>query len=472
MSILSANLKHLYQRRMFWIVGLLLGAGAFAVAAAIAEAVARNKSGAFCGPALWMFPFGILIATLPVDVLTKPFIYCLPGHGNVPRKFLFSIGLCLSFLWSLSFLFFPGLNPAQTALACLSAFATLTVSYWFGAWIVFRYRSWPGFLGFFPLLMLANMWLNISTPFVHAIVANPLPMILLGALANVLAWRYWSRPGLARRYCGQLWMNAFDGWDKEKVSKLQKARLAEKDKKKPNSIRISPAVEEFFLSRIRRADTAGLSQYLWGGLYNTFGLMISRQRQNWINSLLIMVPLLCFLCYMPGRGKNIIFILPGIMAAFMSLNVHSSLLISGGRRERFWTALTLAAASAVLVTLLLIFLAVLTILLAPLLPEFTIKGENFIFHPLTIALFFLPLVIVPFTLIVGLVFPGKGGLALILAMIPFNILFMLPGLPHKANSPLQIGPLSATIMVLGTWTLFVAVLRHITTHCSLVHQTR
>lgn len=468
MSILSANLKHLYQRRIFWLLGLLFAGGAAAIAGMIAKAVARNKPGAFCAPVLWMIFVGTIVAILPIDVLTKPFSYCLPGHRDIPRKFLFSVGLVLSFLWSLSFLFFPGLNPAKTVLACLSAWATFTMFYWLGAWIVFRFRNSSVVFALFPLLILLNM----STPFVDIVVGSPLPVILLGGLVNVLAWQYWGRPDLARRYCSRLWMGTFDAWNPQKIAKFKYARLAEKDRKKPNAMRISPVVEEFFLSRIHRVPAGTLPQYIWGGFYKTFGLMISQQRQNWMRSLLGMLPILCFLCYMPGPGMNMIFFIPGVMVAFMSLNIYSSLLISGSRRERFWSALTLAAATAILITLLVTLLAALSILLGLILPELTIKGYTLVFHPLTMTLFFVPLVLVPFTLTIALLFPGKPLLTVLVAMVPFQILLFLTVFQHQGNRPAPIGSVSAIIMLLGAWALFVTALRHISLRCSLVHQTR
>ena len=141
MSILCVNLKHLYQRRSFWLLGLFFGIVAFGIAMVINEAVTENKHGAFCAPVLWMLFVGTFIAHLPIEVLNKPFSYCLPGHRDIPRKFLFYVGLPLSFLWSLSFLFFPDLNFVKTVLSCLSGFSAFTIFYWLGVWLVFRFGT-------------------------------------------------------------------------------------------------------------------------------------------------------------------------------------------------------------------------------------------------------------------------------------------------------------------------------------------
>ena len=94
MSILRANLKHLYQKN-FWSFGLVFGVFTFLTIIVIIEVVTENKQGVFYAPAILMLFVGIFIAASPIDVLTKPFSYCLPGHRKIPREFLFFVGLPL-----------------------------------------------------------------------------------------------------------------------------------------------------------------------------------------------------------------------------------------------------------------------------------------------------------------------------------------------------------------------------------------
>jgi len=473
MSILTANLKHLYQKRSFWFVGLFLGAVAVGILGAINAAIKDNKQGVFCAPVLWMLFVGAFIATLSIDVLTKPFSYGLPSHRNIPRKFLFSVGLPLSFLWSLSFLFFPDLNFAKTTLACLSAFSIFTIFYWLGVWLVFKFRNWSVIIPLIPLVTLGDKPLNISILIVHAIVASPLLMILLGGLVNYLAWSYWGRADLSRQYCGKLWMGAFDGWNKEKMSKFRQAKLVEKDKKKPGSFRISSNVERFFIFRIDRAETGSLQQYIWGALYKTFGLMISQQRHDWWRFFMLMIPILCFLCYMPGGGKNIIFLMPGIMVVHMSLGVHSSLIISNGRRQRFWSALTLAVTTGIFVTVVVVLLAIATHLLEGIMPQLTVKGHDFAFKSLNMNFTLIPFLMIPVTLTMGLIFYKKPMLTIVLAIVLFQIFFAMSIVSKLTimNWRVQIGLMQIIIMLLISWTLFIMTLRYISMRCCLVKQS-
>ena len=184
---------------------------------------------------------------------------------------------------------------------------------------------------------------------------------------------------------------------------------------------------------------------------------------------IIILPMLCVLGY-TGSGRYIIFFMPGIMVALMNLNVHSSLLISGSRRERFWSALTLAAATAILITFLVTFIVVLTMPLELILPELTIKGATFVFHSLSIKLFFVPLLMIPITLAIGLIFHKKSMLTMLFTIALFQILFVLCIFSNPKNWPVPIGPVYVIIMLLCTWAVFVAVLRYISMRCCLVGQ--
>lgn len=473
MSLLSVNLKHLYQRRSFWFLGLLCGILAFVVVMIIGKDAGKTP-GIFSAPALWMLLLGTFIAALPIEVLTKPFSYCLPGHREIPRKFLFCVGLPLSFLWSLSFLFYPGLIFIEVIPLCLSAFSVFMIFYWVGVWVVLRFRNWTFIFVLFPLLILGDKSLNVSGLIVQSIVKYPLPVILAGGAVNFWVWSCLGRSNLARRYCGILWMGAFDAWNKEKITKISLARLTEMETKNPNSMRVSDRVEYFFISRISRAEAGSLPQYIWGSLYRSFGLSFSRQCHGGGKGIIVMLLSLCFICYMPGRSRDIIFFMPGLMVVLASLWVHSSLLISGGRRQRFWSGLILAVTRGVLITGVVVLCALLTQLAAKIMPSLTVSGQEFTFNALDLNLSIVPFLMVPFTLTLGLIFHKKPMLAMLFATVFFQILFVSTIVDKLTifGWRAQVGPVAILMMLLCGWTIFIAVLRYISMRCCLVSQTK
>ncbi len=462
MTILQANLKHLYQRKGFWLMGLVLGFFTVINIIVLAESVLTDREkNFFLLFASWMYIAAIFTSALQVEILTRPFSWTLPGHAGIPAKFLFCIGISVSLFWSVVFLFYPAPTVARLLLSSVSMFFAGTIIYWLGAWVVFRFQNWVGTVALFLLLLFGGSFLDADSLFEYVIVEGWFAVILLGGLVNFLAWRHWSRPGMARRHCGQTWLGAFDPWNKARMSEFNQARLAQKNKAIPA---VLPYVERFFLDRITDRTGPNTAQYIWGGLYRSFGL-IALQRKSFIQFCLVMLPILCFLGYM-GAGTNIIFIMPVFGVINMRLHVRSTLLISGGRTERFWSALSVAAVTTLLATGIVTFMAALTLPLQAIMPELTIKGQSFVYRAMEMKLFFIPLCMMPVTLTIALVFYKYPRLMMAVVMLIFifamQVSMFLKILPIHPKDP---GPIHIiiiiTLILLCCWAIFTAVLRHI-----------
>jgi len=455
MTILQANLKHLYQRKGFWLIGPGLGLFAFICIMAIVD----GEQASFMIFAALIYIAAGFTSALQVEVLTRPFSWSLPGHAGIPAKFLFCIGISVSLFWSVAFLFYPAPTLAEHLLSCVSVFFAGTIIYWLGVWVVFRFPNWVSAIVLVPILMVYGRYLGMYALFERVIVDAWFAVILSGGLVNFLAWRHWSRPGMARKYCGRPWLGAFDAWNKVKITEFRQARLAQKNKAIPA---VLPRVEKFFLDRITDRTGPNTAQYIWGGLYRSFGLITSRKC---IGFWLVMLPLLCFLGYM-GPGANIMFIMPGFMVVNMSLHVRSTLLVSGGRTERFWSALSVAAATTLLATGIVTLMAALTIPLQAIMPELTIKGQSFVYRAMEMKLFFIPLCMMPVTLTIALIFHKYPRLMMAVVMLIFifamqvsMFLKILPIHPKDAG-PIHI-IIIITLILLCCWAIFTAVLRHI-----------
>ncbi len=198
--------------------------------------------------------------------------------------------------------------------------------------------------------------------------------------------------------------------------------------------------------------------------------MISQQRNDWMRFLILMLPILCFLCYIPVASKNIIFIIPGIMVIHMPLGVYSSALICGGRRQRFWAALTLAVTTGILVTITVMLLAIATHPLESVMPQLTVKGHELTFIAINIKFSLVPFLMIPATLTICLIFHKKPMLKILLVIILFQILFVI--CIFEKNVLMRIGLMHIIIMLLCSWAIFVAVLRYISMRCCLTGQGR
>jgi MFS family permease len=140
MSVLTVNLKHLYQRRGLWLFYVIVVLFALAGIAILFDDTKAGQ-GRFVGLIVLAFVVGLLLAVLPIEVLSKPFSYCLPGHRKMVRKFVFCVGIVFNIFGSLLFFVCPSLNAGQLILAVCSAFFAGLISYLFGAGLAFAVRN-------------------------------------------------------------------------------------------------------------------------------------------------------------------------------------------------------------------------------------------------------------------------------------------------------------------------------------------
>ena len=107
MSILTINLRHLYQRRGLWLVYPMLGIFVLVSIGVPLEDPAAGE-GRFIGLIALAFMVGMAVVVLQMEILTKPMAFCLPGHRQTVRKFVFSVGIVTNLVGALLFLFYPG----------------------------------------------------------------------------------------------------------------------------------------------------------------------------------------------------------------------------------------------------------------------------------------------------------------------------------------------------------------------------
>ncbi|MHC4460902.1 MAG: hypothetical protein ACYS30_05655, partial [Planctomycetota bacterium] len=389
-------------------------------------------------------------------------------HRKVVRKFIFSVAVVFNFLASLRFLWYPGLNSGQLVLAVCSALFAGLIFYWLGVWLAFGFRNSAALIGLLPFIIFGGFFFDLHATIERTIVGNPPGVILVGVLSSVLAWLWLGNAGLARRYCGVPGIGFFDAWNRDKMQKYRQVRLAKKwDKLRKHP---SPWVETFFLGRMNRYDYVSTGRYIWGGLYTTFGIALS-QLSQWkvaFSSVFSALVLVCFLGYM-GPGRNILFIMPGLMFTQMRLPVYSSMLVSGGRKERYRCAITLVITEAVLITVLATIVAALSLPLATIIPDITLRDITFAFHAMNIELFFVPLLMIPIVFTIQLIYYRKPVVMMALIMLLFMLLFGTASF-WREHLSVVINPMYIVSLVVLSWVLFTLILRYVCMRRCLVGQ--
>lgn len=465
MSALSVNLKHLHQRRSLWLVYLVLGLLAFGFRGKLAGSVAGK--GYYIVPVALEFIIGIYTASMPIEILTKPFSYCLPGHRAVPRRFVFWVGIVTSLLGSLVL---PGYSRlwSQRVLATCSVFCAGLAMYWVGAALVFGVRNSGPILGLAVWLFFGAAFLDLHVVAERVILNHPFVIAFLGLATTAAVWIWLGNHNWARRFCTVSRLGMLDVWDQNKMREYGRKQAATKPDKFKNHP--EPWVEQFFLGRMKRCDHLGPGRYIWGGLYTTYGIALSGWK-GLLSGWLVALALVLCLSYWRPEGTNILFLMVGAMAINMRLPVYSSLAIPGGRNERFFTAIILAGSVAVLVTAALAVTAAASMGLTPIMPEVTLRSVDLSFHAMSLRLLIIPSIVIPIALALRLIlfrnpYSAIASISLMMAMM-FAFAFGSSGRLGRLFNP----TLLTGLLIVG-WLALVLVLRHVCMRRSLVRQAR
>lgn len=464
MSILTVNLKHLYQRRGLWLVYVLLGC---AVAGVVAAPLHRPQAGngLYVGPLIVAFMVGFLAAILQIEVLAKPFSYCLPGHRRIVRKCVFPIGVATNALCSMLFLTYPDVSGPQLVLVLCSAFFAGVVFYLVGAAAALAVRNAAIVFGLLPVAIVAEGLFDLHVLLERIIVAQPHLPISVGILSSVVMWFWLARPGLARRYCAVPWLGFMDFFNQEKLRRYTSARAGSWQRRFSKHPR--PWVEKWFLGRMDRHDYRGPGRFFWGALYYTSALAVSR----WQNLPLLALVLTIMFGYIGQAAVFALIMVPAMAAMGRQPPVYSTTLISGGRRRRFTTTLGLAVTDAALLCIATLIISGLSILLARFMPTFALEGKTLSFRPLDPRVAIVPLIFLPIASTMQLIFYTRPILMLTSLLLPLYAAMFL-AFVLREHVEHMVNPLSVVSLLVVGWGAFLLALWHICEKWCLVGQRR
>jgi len=459
MNILSANLKHLYQCRGLWFWYVIL----LCVTPAVLMPFLSPEDEGFIGYLILSFFAALITTSLQKEILSKPFSFCLPGHREIPRQFIFRIGYVVNGLLGLAFLAHTQLQfPYVLLVICAGSFVGM-IFYLLGVSCVLPSMNSIALIGFLPLIILFGVFFELYKPLEAMIIYSPVQTIIIGLLICWLAWRWLGQEGLARRYCGQKVMGIADNWNVEKLRRYHEAKMVSKSAKSGTAF--ADRLNRFFMSRMRISGFFTPGQYIWGHIYMVIGKSVGSS-----SALGCMVTVLLFVLMgyfsVPGREDtsmaNIIFIAPVFGAAGLNLLPYSNILLPGGRNEKYYASLVSGFTATLLTTLPIAVMAFISILLEPVLPDIVLKGHTFGYHAMNINYCFVTLSLMPISLVVATLFPRRAIVRIIFAIVvmyvwlPFGVFGLL------ADSKLfEFRPSIVAGLIILSWAVFLVVLRHI-----------
>lgn len=454
MSILIVNLKHLYQRRGLWLVHAIL---AIVILGFFVKPLVRPPEpakGQYVGPLVVAFLVGFLATLLQIEVLSKPFSYCLPGHRRILRKYVFFIAVPVSAFCSMLFLVYPGLNSWPLILVLCSAFFAQLTFYLAGAVFAESIRNAGLVVGFLPIAgLVAEGFLDLHVLLERIIIADVFLVIFVGILSGIATWLWLGRVGLARSHCAIPWVGFLDAFNKEKLRRYTNApaELKRRLGKHPKAW-----VENWFLGRMDKYDYNGPGRFFWGALYGTSALAVSR----WHNLFLSALVLTVMFGYISQAAVFTLIMVPAIFALYRQPPLYSTMLISGGRRQRFTTTLGLTVTDATLLCIGVLVISGLSILAARFMPTFTVEGKTISFLPIDPRVAIVPLIFLPFASTMQLVFHGVPLLLFVSLLLPLYVAMFL-AFAWREYVEVLVNPLSVLCLLAASWGVFLLTLRHI-----------
>jgi hypothetical protein len=465
MNILAANLKHLYQRRGLWPA---YGFFALLIYPSVVTALDYPLAGKgyFVGLIALQLLIGICIASLQVEILTKPFSYCLPGHRKVPEKFVLLVGVITSFVGSLIFIAYPDLLFWERPFVIIAAFCAGLAMYCLGVFLAFVIRN-PGSIGFLPAIFLAYLYLRLHVAVELVVVRTPSVAISLGLTSGAVVWIWLGHSNWARRFCATSRISLFDLWNQGRLIEYTR-KQAFKQYKALNHP--EPWVERLFTSRMNSHDYQTPGRYIWGALYTTYAMALSQWKTHLRNFMLLLF-LALFMSYIQARGTSILFFITGLAAMHMRLPIYSSMTIFGGRKERFYTTIILIVSATLLIMVAMAFIVAISTALAPIMPDITLFGMDRSFHTTSPGLLIIPPIIIPIAFALRLVIykkPFSTFVPIILVVMMMFAWFIRSSERFGA----LFTPTSLASLLILNWLVFAVVLRYVCMRRPLVGQNR
>lgn len=341
MSILAANLKHLYQRRALWLFY-------FFCLSYIPLCLVKGQRISLL---FLVFGVGTVLGSCQREVMSRPFAFLLPRHTWLVPRLALMQGTFLGGITALCWLAMPG--RAWTHLP--TGFLLGTSCYLLGTLLGFAlpYLA-PTFLCFLPMIFILNMVAGDAAAIDHVFQAHAVRAGAFALLTIAWAWFRLSRRDLAR-WC-QTTHSLFlsDAFDMAKANQYHRRRYARRASARSESA--GTALAQACIRGIRRSQPESLRRYLYAVCARVFGNLTLGHLAP--TSMLLLTAVLVSMY--GGKGAA------GYFAVFPAMFIRGAMypqvnpFLPLGRRQRRMQA----GLHLLVLTMLTIVLALLTILAA------------------------------------------------------------------------------------------------------------
>jgi hypothetical protein len=345
MRVLLANLKLLCQRRSVWTACgfyvLVFGLNWFSLRLS-AEADQAGRNMVLLALVSGALVIGADIGLMQMLIAAHPLSFCLPGHRIAVRRLIFLMGAAVALASACLFVFITArtaIPPGRSGLALCSMFCVSLALFLAGAACPSsRMGLLAAVLLCLPIFMIfvfpgptAGLLPSVPSAIEYAMIHFSGLLIALGTLSAAGVW---------------IWLGRVPEFLRTGGDRRGRGLLRRRGRSTPADWASEPpegAMDRAFLKAMARYESATVPGYIWGALY-AWLLPGGGGRLVLISTVLEGAASGALAWYMPYFGPFFIAsaaLSPGLGVWSLSTFMNSPVLVACGRRERFFTSLTL-----------------------------------------------------------------------------------------------------------------------------------
>jgi hypothetical protein len=421
----------------------------------------------FWTPSLCGFAMiGGIVYGYQMEILSKPFSFMLPGHRLIFRRLIFTVQAFWLLLGVMLILIFWPQDMLHRVFGSILILAAGNLAFWLGKGWADKTRQPQALIGLMaPVIIFGSMLSDNAT--VEKVMFNPLLIVIIAVLGGGVTFRMWHRLGqlsLFASYCGLENIVTFS-FSQKRLQKLRQQQFAKSPGARAEDF--LSGVETFFLKRIERTRHKPVASFVYGAIYQGLGptLLCQLKAKGW--SVIWMFAMFLLFGYYGKLGDYIIWIIFLFPIFMTDLQVHSTLLLTRGRSQRYIMTLSRLVFTTI-TTLGFVFIYLgLTRILEPYMPAIHLRSLNTTFHAPDWHMWYLFAAGVPLLAASNLLFRGSAYFYLSCCIVMggmFGISFGTTLLQGRIPG-IWIAPI-----ILVTWALFAAYLYRVCFKKSLTTQ--
>jgi hypothetical protein len=374
MNLLLMNLSHYWKRPILILLQLLF------MCMTLPVIIISQKSNLWmsflCGMAL----IGGIVYGYQMEILSKPFSFMLPGHRRIFRRLVFTVKAFWLLIGAILILLFFPQDMLHRVFGSILILAGGSLAFRLGiGWADKTRQPQPTIGMMVPVIIFGSMLADSAT--VEKVLFNPLVIVIIAVAGGIVTFRMWRNLGqlsLFASYCGLQSVSMFSGSNQKDLQKLRRQQFAVGVGAGAEDF--LSGVEIFFLKRIEYTRHKPVASFVYGAIYQGLGpgLLCQLRSKGW--SVIWMFAIFLLFGYYGKIGDFIIWTIFLFPLFLTDIHVHSTLLLTRGRSQRYIMAMSWLLFTSIK-TLAIVFVCLgLTKIIEPYMPAIHLRSLNAAFH--------------------------------------------------------------------------------------------